>query len=99
MEEFQVTSNDTSYTLCISDMKAGGVKDFKEILEKALSDIEAVCNTVENCNTSKARKFLASIKNSESGTIRLICTACKAIQKQFSEQTGCHVLFHAYLHT
>ena len=36
---------------------------------------------------------------SESGTIRLIRTACKAIQKQCSEQAGCHIMFRAYLHT
>ena len=35
----------------------------------------------------------------ESGTIRLIRTACKAIQKQCSEQAGCHVMFRAYVHT
>ncbi len=36
---------------------------------------------------------------SESGTIRLIRTACKAIQKQCSEQAGCHVMFRAYVRT
>ena len=57
---------DSSYTLCISDMKAGGANDFKELLEQALSDINAVCNTIENCDASpsKAKKILASIKNS-----------------------------------
>ena len=177
---FQVTSMDSSYTLCISDMKAGGANDFKELLEQALSDINAVCNTIENCDASpsKAKEILASIKNTmsdrhiveknfndlldtyradilpdvvdgwnglspterasfskmnnffcglhflvaladisaetlrqweslhsedvsagESGTIRLIRTACKAIQKQCSEQAGCHVMFHAYVRT
>ncbi len=64
---FQVTSMDSSYTLCISDMKAGG-EDFKELLEQALSDINAVCNTTENCDASpsKAKEILASIKNTMS---------------------------------
>ena len=37
--------------------------------------------------------------SSELGTIRLIHTACKSVQKQCSEQAGCHVMFRAYLHT
>ena len=67
---FQVTSKDSSYTLCISDMKAGGAKDFKEILEQALCDVEAVCNTIkgqcQDTGASKAKKILASIKNTMS---------------------------------
>ena len=49
-------------------MKAGGANDFKEILEQALSDIKAVCNTIENrdTGTNKAKKILASIKNTMS---------------------------------
>ena len=43
----QVTSQNSSYTLCISDMKAGGASDFKEILEQALSDIKAACDATE----------------------------------------------------
>ena len=39
------------------------------------------------------------ILSSESGTIQLIRTACKAIQKQCSEQAGCHIMFRAYVHT
>ena len=33
----------------------------------------------------------------KSGTMRLIRTACKAFQKQCSEQAGCHIMFRAYL--
>ena len=176
----QVTSQNSSYTLCISDMKAGGASDFKEILEQALSDIKAACDATEkhDVGASKAKKILASIKNtmsdrhiveknfndlldtyradilpdviegwhelspterasvskmnnffcglhflvaladvssetlrqweslhsgdmlsSESGTIQLIRTVCKAIQKQCSEQAGCHIMFRAYVRT
>ena len=35
--------------------------------------------------------------SSEAGTIRLIRSACKAIQKQCSQQAGCHIMFKAYL--
>ena len=35
--------------------------------------------------------------NSESGTLRFIRTACKAIQKQCSQQAGCHIMFKSYL--
>ena len=31
--------------------------------------------------------------------MRLIRTACKAVQKQCSEQAGCHVMFRTYLQT
>ena len=37
--------------------------------------------------------------SNELGTIRLIHTACKAVQKQCSEQAGFHVMFRAYFHT
>ena len=52
---FQVTSNDSSYTSCISDTKAGGAKDFKEILEQAMSDIKAVCNTLVSGDTRASK--------------------------------------------
>ena len=64
-EGLQVTSEDSLYTLYTSDERAGGANDFKEILQQALSDIEAVCNTIENrdTGTNKPKKILASIKN------------------------------------
>ena len=183
---FQVTAQDleSSYTLCLAEMKAGGAKDFQEILEQALSDIEAACCAVtvqqqSDYDVSKAKQILASVKNtmsdrhvveknfnhlleayradilpevveewsdltpdqqvslskmnnffrdlhflvaladiasvileqwesllsnedgssSESGTIRLIRTACKAVQRQCSQQAGCHVMFRTYLKT
>ncbi len=34
---------------------------------------------------------------SEAGTLRLIRISCKAVQKQCSQQAGCHLLFKAYL--
>ena len=37
--------------------------------------------------------------SSESGTIQLIRTAFKAIQKQCSEQAGCHIMLRAYVCT
>ena len=33
----------------------------------------------------------------EAGTLRLIRISCKAVQKQCSQQAGCHLLFKAYL--
>ena len=36
---------------------------------------------------------------SESGTIRLVRTACKAIQTRCCQKAGCHVMFRAYLKT
>ena len=35
--------------------------------------------------------------NSEAGTLRLIRSTCKAVQKQCSQQAGCHLMFKAYL--
>lgn len=35
--------------------------------------------------------------SSESGTIRLVRTACKAVQPRCSQKAGCHVMFKAYL--
>ena len=178
---FQVTTQESSYTLCLAEMKAGGAKDFKEVLKQALSDIEAACCAVGHPGdrVSKAKEILASIKNtmsdrhiveknfnelleayraevlpdvierwndltsdqqaslskmnnffcglhflvaladataatlqnweslhsdeddcsSGSGTVRLIRTACKAVQKQCSQQAGCHVMFRTYLKT
>ena len=160
-------------------MKAEGAKDFQEILEQALSDIEAARCAVtvqqqSDYDVSKAKQILASVKNtmsdrhvveknfnhllkayradilpevvegwsditpdqqvsltkmnnffcglhflvaladtasailqqweslhsnedgssSESGTIHLIRTACKAVQKQCSQQAGCHAQMH-----
>ena len=37
---FQVTTPDSSYTLCLTEMKAGAARDFKEVLDNALADIE-----------------------------------------------------------
>ena len=31
------------------------------------------------------------------GTLRLIRSTCKAVQKQCSQQAGCHLMFKAYL--
>lgn len=39
----------------------------------------------------------ASSGNSEAGTLRLIRSTCKAVQKQCSQQAGCHLMFKAYL--
>ena len=36
-------------------------------------------------------------KSTQSGTLHLIRTACKAVQKQCSQKAGCHVMFRAYL--
>ena len=180
---FQVTTQESSYTLCLTEMKAGGAKDFKHILERSLSDIEAAYRAVNqpnDQNNSKAKQILASIKNtmsdrhvveknfnqlleeyrdqvlpdviqgwteltpdqqasiskmnnffcglhflvaladaasatlqqwesmqsavpdgssSECGTMRLVRTACKAIQKQCCQKAGCHTMFKAYLKT
>lgn len=176
---FQVTTQESSYTLCLAEMKAGGARDFKEVFEQALSDIEAACCAVEQHHVSKGKEILASLKNtmsdrhvveknfnelleayrakvlpgviegwndltsdqqaslskmnnffcglhflvaladaaaatlqqweslhsdenecsSGSGTVRLIRTACKAVQKQCSQQAGCHVMFRTYLKT
>lgn len=66
---FQVTTQESSYTLCLAEMKAGGAKDFKEVLKQALSDIEAACCAVghpgDHC-ISKAKEILASLKNTMS---------------------------------
>ena len=37
--------------------------------------------------------------SSECGTIRLVRTACKALQKQCCQKAGCHTMFKAYLKT
>ena len=37
--------------------------------------------------------------SSECGTMRLVRTACKAIQKQCCQKAGCHTMFKAYLKT
>ena len=171
---FQVSTPNSSYTLCLTEMKAGGARDFKEILENALADIDSVCKAVPS-QTGAANKILVSLKNTmsdrhiveknfndllqsyrlevlpevvngwesltpdqqstmckmnnffcglhflvaladscsatlcqwesaheeeistQSGTLRLIRTACKAVQKQCSQKAGCHVMFRAYL--
>ena len=173
---FQVTTPDSSYTLCLTEMKAGGARDFKEVLDNALSDMDQACQAV--IHKPIANKILASLKNimsdrhiveknfnqllesyrsavlpevvsewqeltleqknsmckmnnffcglhflvaladscsatlcqwenlhteklctAESGTLRLIRSACKAIQKQCSQNAGCHIMFKAYLET
>ena len=38
-----------------------------------------------------------AVTGSEPGTIRLIRTTCKAVQKHCSQLAGCHVMFKAYL--
>ena len=65
--------------LLVSDMKAGGASDFKEILEQALSAIKAACDATEkhDVGASKARKTLASIKNTMSD--------CHIIEKIFND--------------
>lgn len=35
--------------------------------------------------------------STQSGTLRLIQTVCKAVQKQCSQNAGCRVMFRAYL--
>ena len=176
----QVSTVNSSYTLCLTEMKAGSAKDFKILLERALSDVDiACCRATKDATTLvKAKQILASIKNtmsdrhiveknfnklveayraevlpdiisgwdtltcdqqsslskmnnffcglhflvaladtssetlkqwetlhsddavsSESGTLRLVRTACKAIQKHCSQKAGCHVMFRAYLKT
>lgn len=64
-----MTTQESSYTLCLAEMKAGGAKDFKEVLKQALSDIEAACCAVghpgDHC-ISKAKEILASLKNTMS---------------------------------
>ena len=57
---FQVTSNISSYTLCLSDMKAGGAKDFLQVLQQALSDIDAACHAMDRggVSISKAKPMV-----------------------------------------
>ena len=62
---FQVTTPNSSYTLCLTAMKAGGAKDFKEVLENALADIDSVYQAVPG-QTSAANKTLVSLKNTMS---------------------------------
>ena len=38
-----------------------------------------------------------SVRKSESGIVRLVCTACKALSKHGSEQNGVYQLFTTYL--
>ena len=43
---FQITTPNSSYTLCLTEMKAGGTKDFREVLENALADIDSIYQAV-----------------------------------------------------
>ena len=64
-----MTTQESSYTLCLTEMKAGGAKDFKEVLEQALSDTEVAYCAVGHLgehHVSKANKILASLKNTMS---------------------------------
>ena len=66
---FQVRRQESSYTLCLAEMTAGGAKDFQAILEQALSDIEAAYCAVavkQQSDVSKAKQILASVKNTMS---------------------------------
>ena len=57
---FQVTTPDSSYTLCLTEMKAGGARDFKEVLDNALSHIDQACQAV--IHKPVTNKILASLK-------------------------------------
>lgn len=60
---FQVTTPDSCYSICLSDMKAGGAMDFKDLLRNALSDIHSSCQAVGNMDHSDVTKrVLLSLK-------------------------------------
>ena len=48
------------HTLCLTEMKAGGARDFKEVLDNALSDIDQACQAV--IHKPVTNKILASLK-------------------------------------
>ena len=60
----QVTTVNSSYTLCLTEMKAGSAQDFKILLERAISDVDmACCRATKDATTLvKANQILASIK-------------------------------------
>ena len=60
----------------------------------ALADAAAA--TLQQCESLHSDEDDCS---SGSETMRLIHTACKAVQKQSSQQAGCHVMFSTYLKT
>ena len=85
---FQVSTLDFSCTLCLAEMKAGVAKDFHDILEQALSDIETACCAVialqqSDANVSRFKQILASLKNATSATHALHLASTAAFSGRY----------------
>ena len=58
---------------------------------------DAAAETLKMWEQLHTDKESDSKATTEAGTLRLIRSACKAVQKQCSQQAGCHLVFKEYL--
>ena len=61
---FQISTNESSYSLCLADMKSGSTQDAMELLQETLHTVEKTCNIIEGTTSSNTgSNILATVKN------------------------------------
>ena len=64
---FQISTEESSYSLCLADMKSGSTLDTKELLQETLCTIEEACKSIRgNTDSHAGLKILSTIKNTMS---------------------------------
>lgn len=64
---FQISTSESSYSLCLADMKSGSTLDAMELLQETLYTVEKTCDFIEGSTSSNTgAKILAAVKNTMS---------------------------------